>query len=145
VLERPGLTKSGSITAFYTVLLESDDEPDPIADEIRSILDGHIYLSRKLAGQGHFPAIDVLRSTSRVTSQVCEPAHLKAANGVRGMLAQLEDLQMLLDLGEYKRGQNRDNDRAMAQRDAIRDWARQSVDESSRFRHTLEQMQEIAR
>jgi type III secretion protein N (ATPase) len=145
VLERPGLTKTGSITAFYTILLESDDEPDPIADEIRSILDGHIYLSRKLAGQGHFPAIDVLRSTSRVTSQVCQPGHLKAASGVRGMLAQLEDLQMLLDLGEYKRGQNKDNDRAMARRDAIRDWACQAVGDSSPFRRTLEQMQEIAR
>jgi FliI/YscN family ATPase len=143
VLERPGLTKTGSITAFYTILLESDDEPDPIADEIRSILDGHIYLSRKLAGQGHFPAIDVLRSTSRVTSQVCVPAHLKAAAGVRGMLAQLEDLQMLLDLGEYKRGQNADNDRAMARRQAIRDWARQPVQERSAYKNTLQAMQAL--
>ncbi|RXZ38333.1 FliI/YscN family ATPase [Oxalobacteraceae bacterium CAVE-383] len=145
VLERPGLTKAGSITAFYTILLESDDEPDPIADEIRSILDGHIYLSRKLAGQGHFPAIDVLRSTSRVTSQVCSPAHLEAANGVRGMMAQLEDLQMMLDLGEYRQGQNPDNDRAMARRDAMRDWARQPVQECSDFEDTLQAMQELAR
>lgn len=140
VLERPGLTKNGSITAFYTILLESEDEPDPIADEIRSILDGHIYLSRKLAGQGHFPAIDVLRSTSRVTSQVCDAPHLRAAEGVRGMLARLEDLQMLLDLGEYKKGQNADNDRAIARRDALRDWARQTVAQRCPFRKTLESM-----
>ncbi|VEB43314.1 Probable ATP synthase SpaL [Chromobacterium violaceum] len=69
LLERPGATGAGSITAFYTVLLESDDEPDPMADEIRSILDGHIYLSRKLAGQGHYPAIDVLKSASRVAGR----------------------------------------------------------------------------
>lgn len=140
VLERPGLTKTGSITAFYTILLESEDEPDPIADEIRSILDGHIYLSRKLAGQGHFPAIDVLRSTSRVTSQVCDAPHLRAADGVRGMLARLEDLQMLLDLGEYKKGQNADNDRAIARRDALRDWARQKVGQRTPFKKTLETM-----
>jgi type III secretion system ATPase len=140
VLERPGLTKTGSITAFYTILLESEDEPDPIADEIRSILDGHIYLSRKLAGQGHFPAIDVLRSTSRVTSQVCGAEHLRAAEGMRGMLARLEDLQMLLDLGEYKKGQNADNDRAIARRDALRDWARQTVAQHCGFNKTLESM-----
>ena len=69
LLERPGVTVNGSITAFYTVLLESDDEPDPVAEEIRSILDGHIYLSRTLAASGHFPAIDVLRSASRVAHQ----------------------------------------------------------------------------
>jgi FliI/YscN family ATPase len=137
VLERPGLTKTGSITAFYTILLESDDEPDPIADEIRSILDGHIYLSRKLAGRGDFPAIDVLRSTSRVTSQVCSAEHLRAAAGVRGMLAKLEDLQMLLDLGEYKKGQNAENDRAIARRAAMRDWACQAVSESTGFEQTL--------
>ena len=140
VLERPGLLQVGSITAFYTILLESDDEPDPIADEIRSILDGHIYLSRKLAGQGHFPAIDVLRSTSRVASQVCDAAHLRAANDVRGMLARLEDLQMLLDLGEYRGGENADNDHAIARRDALRDWARQSVAQRCALAQTLEAM-----
>jgi FliI/YscN family ATPase len=145
VLERPGLTKTGSITAFYTILLESDDEPDPIADEIRSILDGHIYLSRKLAGQGHFPAIDVLRSISRVASQVCGVEHLRNAVGVRSMLAQLEDLQMMLDLGEYKRGQNADNDRAIARRDALRDWVRQKVTQRSPFKNTMESMHALVR
>lgn len=140
VLERPGLTAAGSITAFYTILLESDDEPDPIADEIRSILDGHIYLSRKLAGQGQFPAIDVLRSISRVAARVCDAAHLQTASGVRGMLARLEDLQMMLDLGEYRPGENAENDHAVAHRDALRAWATQPVAQGSELAQTVEGM-----
>lgn len=140
VLERPGLTATGSITAFYTILLESDDEPDPIADEIRSILDGHIYLSRKLAGQGQFPAIDVLRSISRVAARVCEAPHLLSASGVRSMLARLEDLQMMLDLGEYRPGENAANDHAVARRDALRLWATQPVEQGSELAQTVEAM-----
>ena len=137
LLERPGATHGGSITAFYTVLLESDDEPDPMADEIRSILDGHIYLSRKLAGQGHYPAIDVLKSASRVAGQVCDGGHLQAASALRALMARLEELQVFIDLGEYRAGENADNDRAMNAREALRQWLRQPMDEHSPFTATL--------
>lgn len=144
VLERPGITKQGSITAFYTILLEGDDEPDPIADEIRSILDGHIYLSRQLAGQGHFPAIDVLRSKSRVADQVIDARHQQTANAIREMLARLERLQIFLDMGEYKAGENADNDRAMDLREDINDWLRQSFQDASSWQDTVEAMRAIA-
>ncbi|WP_440029664.1 type III secretion system ATPase SctN [Chromobacterium amazonense] len=140
LLERPGATHGGSITAFYTVLLEGDDEPDPLADEIRSILDGHIYLSRKLAGQGHYPAIDVLKSASRVAGQVAEPGHQQLASGVRMLMGRLDELQVFVDLGEYRSGENDDNDRAMSLRDPLRQWLRQPLHEHSSFDHTLRGM-----
>ncbi|WP_350597533.1 type III secretion system ATPase SctN [Pseudomonas sp. 65/3-MNA-CIBAN-0223] len=129
LLERPGVTATGSITAFYTVLLESDDEPDPIAEEIRSILDGHIYLSRKLAASGHFPAIDVLRSASRVAHQVTERETQQLAARTREVMTRLEELQVFLDLGEYRRGENPANDHAMDRREALLDWLRQDLAE----------------
>ncbi|KVZ51081.1 type III secretion system ATPase SctN [Burkholderia ubonensis] len=140
LLERPGATSSGSITAFYTVLLEGDDEPDPMADEIRSILDGHIYLSRKLAGQGHYPAIDVLKSASRVADQVTEPSHQRLASGVRAQMGRLDELQVFVDLGEYRPGENADNDRVMQAREPLQRWLRQPLDESSPFPDTLKGM-----
>lgn len=140
LLERPGATAKGSITAFYTVLLESDDEPDPIAEEIRSILDGHIYLSRKLAASGHFPAIDVLRSASRVANQVTEPGVQQLAASARGVLARIEELQVFLDLGEYRQGENAANDRAMACREALVEWLRQDIDEGCAPRDALERL-----
>ncbi|RBJ69650.1 EscN/YscN/HrcN family type III secretion system ATPase, partial [Pseudomonas sp. MWU12-2534b] len=129
LLERPGATHNGSITAFYTVLLEGDDEPDPMADEIRSILDGHIYLSRKLAGQGHYPAIDGLKSASRVAGQVTDPGHQQLASGVRTLMGRLDELQVFVDLGEYRQGDNPDNDRVMRMRDPLRQWLRQPLQE----------------
>ena len=143
LLERPGVTRRGSITAFYTILLESDEEPDPIADEIRSILDGHIYLDRKLAAKGHFPAIDVLRSASRVALQVTGAMHQQAAMELRELLARLEDLQVFLDLGEYKEGQNDENDSAMQRRPAVQQWLRQGRAQSSPLGVTLEAMHEL--
>jgi len=140
LLERPGKTKEGSITAFYTVLLESEDEVDPIGDEVRSILDGHIYLSKKLAGQGHFPAIDILRSASRVFTQVTSPAHQKIATRVRSTLSTLEEMQIYIDLGEYKKGENPENDHAFACKQKLNKLLRQTLDESTPFAKTLEQM-----
>lgn len=137
LLERPGAVGTGSITAFYTVLLESDDEPDPMADEIRSILDGHIYLSRKLAGQGHYPAIDVLKSASRVAGQVTSAEHQQLAAAVRMLMGRLDELQLFVDLGEYRPGENADNDRVMSARDALQQWLRQGLHEHSAFEHTL--------
>ncbi|AUH51337.1 EscN/YscN/HrcN family type III secretion system ATPase [Chromobacterium sp. ATCC 53434] len=144
LLERPGATGAGSITAFYTVLLESDDEPDPMADEIRSILDGHIYLSRKLAGQGHYPAIDVLRSASRVAGQVTGAGQQRAAAAARGLLARLEELQVFIDLGEYRPGDNADNDDAMRRREPLLRWLRQRMDEDAPLEGTLRALDELA-
>lgn len=140
LLERPGITNEGSITAFYTVLLESEDETDPIGDEVRSILDGHIYLSKKLAGQGHFPAIDVLRSASRVFAKVTTPAHQKLANAVRATLSTLEDMQIYIDLGEYHKGENLQNDHAFACRPKLDQFLRQGMEEATPMAKTLELM-----
>ncbi|WP_339057181.1 type III secretion system ATPase SctN [Candidatus Regiella endosymbiont of Tuberolachnus salignus] len=145
VLERPGNTKNGSITAFYTILLESDEEPDPIADEIRSILDGHIYLSRKLAVQNHYPAIDVLRSVSRVSGQVSSREHQLSASEIRALLAKIEELQMLLDLGEYTKGENAQNDRAIAKRDALLQWLQQDMHENAPIDKTLQVMNALTK
>ncbi|MBU4680539.1 type III secretion system ATPase SctN [Cedecea davisae] len=144
LLERPGATHAGSITAWYTILLESDDEPDPIADEIRSILDGHLYLSRKLAAKNHYPAIDILNSISRVSSQVCGPEHLQLAGEIRRILAKIEELQIFVDLGEYQPGENAENDRAMNKRDELLAWLCQGVDEHASFREIFQGMREIA-
>lgn len=145
LLERPGVTQKGSITAFYTVLLEGEDESDPLGDEIRSILDGHIYLSRKLAGQGHYPAIDVLRSVSRVFGQVTDEYHKRLAAQVRKMLTTLEELQVFIELGEYKSGQNAENDHAMNARSTLMEWMRQTLDESTDFSQMLEGMCQIVK
>lgn len=143
LLERPGVTAVGSITAFYTVLLESDDEPDPIAEEIRSILDGHIYLSRKLAASGHFPAIDVLRSASRVANQVTERSVQQLATRTREVLTRLEELQVFLDLGEYRPGENPANDEAIAQREGLLAWLRQDLEQGCSPQQALETLHEL--
>lgn len=143
LLERPGATESGSITAFYTVLLESDDDPDPIAEEIRSILDGHIYLDRKLAAKGHFPAVSVLRSASRVARQVTDEPTRDLASLARDTLARLEDLQMFVDLGEYRPGENHENDRAMDCREDLNEWLRQPLDAGCAMDQGLEQLRAI--
>ncbi|MED9349146.1 type III secretion system ATPase SctN [Escherichia marmotae] len=139
-LERPGTTHKGSITAFYTVLLEGEDESDPLAEEIRSILDGHIVLSRKLAGQGHYPAIDVLKSTSRVFGQVTTKEHQKKANNIRALLTKLEELKIVIDLGEYVPGNNKENDKAVKLKEPLDTWLCQQVDVKSKMDETLKGM-----
>jgi ATP synthase in type III secretion protein N len=104
LFERAGNGVTGSITAFYSVLLEDEDQADPIAEEVRSLLDGHIILSRKLGNAGHFPAIDVLGSVSRLMSRVATPAHLRAATDARKSLAKYGEIELLLQLGEYRAG-----------------------------------------
>lgn len=143
LLERPGATPGGSITAFYTVLLEGEDEMDPMADEICSILDGHIFLSRKLAGQGHYPAVDVLRSVSRVFSQVTAPPHQARSVEIRRLMTRLDELQLLVDLGEYRQGENAENDRAMQLRRPLEQWLCQPVSQYSSFENTLQGMNEF--
>lgn len=143
LLERPGALLHGSITAFYTVLLESEEESDPIGDEIRSILDGHIYLSAKLAGRGHYPAIDTLHSISRVFSKVTSPVHRQSAAKLRGMLGRLDQIQLYLDLGEYQRGENQENDHALDNREAIETFLQQPMENATDLADTLNQLNEL--
>lgn len=140
LLERPGRTAVGSITAFYTILLENEDEPDPIGDEIRSIVDGHIYLSRKLSDKGHFPAIDVLKSASRLFGDITDAPHQLAARYFREHMARLDEMQIFLDLGEYRRGDNPENDAVLDRRPELDIFLRQGQAEASAFCATLEWM-----
>ena len=139
LFERTGNNEHGSITAFYTVLLEGathaqeEDEGDPIGEEVRSMLDGHIYLSRKLAAADHFPPIDVLASASRVMPRVVQPAHLRAAASLRKQLAKYQDVELLLQTGEYKRGSDAEADEAIRNIPAIRKLLRQPADQLSGF------------
>jgi FliI/YscN family ATPase len=144
LLERPGVTTQGSITAFYTILLESDDEVDPIAEEIRSILDGHLYLSQKLAARSHYPAIDVLRSLSRVANQVCEKEQLQAAALIREKMSRLDELQMMVDLGEYQSGENTLNDKLLQEKEGLLNWLRQERNVSYDIENFLEEMKNYA-
>ncbi|MEX3846700.1 type III secretion system ATPase SctN [Paraburkholderia sp. BR10882] len=142
LLERPGQTATGSITAFYTILLENEEEPDPIGDEIRSLIDGHIYLSRKLSERGHFPAVDVLKSASRLFDEVADTAHRQLATQFRRHLARLDEIQIFLDLGEYRRGENKEIDDAIDKRPALDAFLQQPLGEPSAFQKTLEQLDE---
>ncbi len=142
LLERPGSSRLGSITAFYTVLLENDEEPDAIGDEVRSILDGHIYLSPTLASQGHYPAIDILRSTSRLFLQITDQKQQRAAVRFRDLLVRQRDMQLYLDLGEYRRGENEENDNAFDKQAVMSEFLRQPLAEHMELTQTLDQMNE---
>lgn len=141
LLERPGCTQQGSITAFFTILLESEEESDPIAEEVRSIIDGHIVLSRKLASKNHYPAIDVLRSISRVSLRVTPEPHQQLAGKLRDLLAKIEELQVLLDFGEYQQGVNAENDRAFQAMAQVRDFLCQPRHTPEAMNDTLTRMQ----
>lgn len=130
LLERAGrVSKGGSITGLYTVLVEADDMNDPIGDTVRSIIDGHVVLSRDLAAQNHYPAIDVSVSASRVMSAVTSPEHRAAAGKVRELIASYRKAEDLINIGAYQRGSNPTIDRAIAQIDAINQMLRQGVEE----------------
>ena len=125
LLERSGCNAYGTITAFYTVLAEDDDGSDPICEEARSLLDGHIVLSSRLAGSGHFPAIDVLKSRSRVMCQVTDAAHVEAASTVRGWMAQYKEIEMLIRIGEYQPGHDIESDMAVNMHGPVNAFLRQ--------------------
>ncbi len=125
LLERAGRTARGSITGLFTVLVEGDDIDDPLADAARGILDGHIWLSRRLANRGHYPAVDILNSISRVADQVVPPEQVAAARSLRQVLATWEDIEDLVSIGAYVPGANLDYDVAVAARDALTAFLRQ--------------------
>lgn len=143
LMERVGNSDKGSITALYTVLVEGDDMTEPIADETRSILDGHIILSRKLAAENHYPAIDILRSVSRVMTNIVPEAHIKAAGRLRELMSKYEDIQLLVKIGEYKEGNDRVTDEAIAKIDRIKTFLKQRTDERVGFTDTVNQLQRL--
>ncbi|NIM41991.1 MAG: EscN/YscN/HrcN family type III secretion system ATPase [Xanthomonadales bacterium] len=144
LMERVGTNDRGSITALYTVLVEGDDMTEPVADETRSILDGHIVLSRKLAAANHYPAIDVLASASRVMGALISPEHRAAAGRVRELLAKYDEIELLLKVGEYKKGSDRIADLAIERREAIMAFLRQPTHELSGFDAAIKQLRALA-
>lgn len=144
LMERVGTNDKGSITALYTVLVEGDDMTEPVADETRSILDGHIVLSRKLAAANHYPAIDVLASASRVMGALVSPEHRASAGRVRELLAKYDEIELLLKVGEYKKGADRVADLAIERRDAINAFLRQPVHDLSAFDAAVRQLRQLA-
>ena len=143
LMERAGQSDKGSITALYTVLVEGDDMTEPIADETRSILDGHIILSRQLAQENHYPAIDVLASVSRVMNNIVDQDHLRTAGRIRQLLAKYKEVELLLKIGEYKTGADADADEAIAKIGRLNSLLRQGLFEPSTPAETLRQMQSI--
>lgn len=143
LMERAGMNDKGSITALYTVLVEGDDMTEPVADETRSILDGHIILSRKLAEANHYPAIDVLASASRVMNAVTESEHKDHAGRLRALLAKYREIELLVQLGEYKQGADAEADAAIAAIEKINAFLRQGLLEKSDFETTLQRLGEI--
>lgn len=133
LLERTGTAHQGTITGFYTVLVDGDDMNEPVADAMRSLLDGHVVLSRRLAAQGHYPPIDILESTSRVMIDIVSPEHQAAAGVLRRLLAAYHDAEDLINVGAYRPGSNPDVDRARAMLDEIKAYLRQDVGERVPF------------
>lgn len=141
LLERAGPGLGGSITGLYTVLTEGDGTLDPVAEETKAILDGHIVLSNELAQRNHFPAIDVLRSRSRLMDAVASRSHRTNAAKVRDLMARYEDIELLLRVGEYKRGADPRSDEALDRHPHIEQFLRQNSDEHFGFTETEMQLQ----
>lgn len=140
LMERAGQSEHGSITALYTVLVEGDDMTEPVADETRSILDGHIILSRKLAAANHYPAIDVLESVSRVMDNIVPEEHKRAAKRVRELLAKYHEVELLVKIGEYKKGSDELTDEALDKAEAINDFLKQGLHEEADYEESIEQL-----
>ena len=145
LVERAGRTQKGSITAFYSVLVEGDDPDDPIADCLRGLLDGHVWLSRKLASRGHFPSIDVTQSISRLANEVTAPEQQKSAQMIRRLLSALEENDDLISIGAYRRGANPEVDAAIDMREAINSFLQQTVDESVRHEEAIGVLAKLAK
>ncbi len=144
LLERAGQSSRGSVTGLYTVLVEGDDLSDPVADSARSVLDGHIVLSRKLANRNHYPAVDVLASISRLAPQICDPAVREAQGRVRNWLAAYEDIEDLIQLGAYVPGGNPTADEALQRMAEIDAFRLQQIGESGSLEETLNRLQQVA-
>ena len=143
LLERAGTSDKGSITGIYTVLVDGDDMNEPIADAVRSILDGHIVLSRAIAAQNHFPAIDVLASVSRVMNEVVNQDHLKAAQEMRALMAVYKEAEDLIHIGAYVNGSSPKIDAAIKKIDSINEFLCQGIFEQSTYEETEQTLESI--
>jgi flagellum-specific ATP synthase len=144
LVERAGNFRIGSITAFYTVLMEGDDQMDPIVDAVRSLLDGHIMLDRRLSSEGHFPPINLLDSLSRLMPAVCTPEHLAKAQRLRRMLADYTRSEDLIRIGAYQKGSDPDLDRALQVIPNLRAFSRQGPAETPRLERTIQSLLTMA-
>lgn len=145
IFERAGRFQRGSITGFFTVLVEGDDFNEPICDAVRSILDGHIVLSRQLGAEGHYPAIDILQSVSRLASRLAGPEHKFAAQKVREALATYQRAEDLINLGAYAAGSNPKLDAAIRARPQVMEFLQQEAALNAPFEETLQRIQDLAR
>ncbi|QDR80490.1 flagellar protein export ATPase FliI [Sporomusa termitida] len=143
LLERSGTGDRGSITGIYTVLVDGDDMNEPIADAVRSILDGHIVLSRNLAAQNHYPAIDVLSSVSRVMLEIAEREHVQCAQRLRSLLATYREAEDLINIGAYARGSNANIDKAIEVIAGITGFLQQDVHENTPVAETIERLKKL--
>ena len=143
LLERSGMSAKGSITAFYTVLVEGDDMNEPIADAVRGILDGHIVLSRKIAAENHYPAIDIQQSLSRLMKSIVAKEHQQLAGELKENMAIYAEAKDLIDIGAYKHGSNLKIDRSLEIHEAITSFLKQQVDEPMEFEETITCLQGI--
>jgi flagellum-specific ATP synthase len=139
-MERTGTSDKGSITGLYTVLVEGDDMNEPIADAARGILDGHIVLSRKLASLGHYPAIDILESISRVKNDVITEEHKKASREIQELIATYRSSEDLISVGAYQTGINAKTDRAVSFNDIINDFLKQGIYENNDFNDVINEL-----
>jgi len=137
LIERAGNFGAGSITAFYTVLMEGDDQQDPLVDAVRALLDGHVTLDRKLNARGHYPPISVLDSLSRLMVSVCSVEHLEKAKRLRQLLAAFAASEDLVRIGAYQKGADETLDRALAALPAINKFLQQRKDERAPFDETI--------
>jgi len=143
LLERTGTNNRGSITAFYTVLVDGDDMNEPIADTVRGILDGHYVMDRKIAERGQYPAIDVLKSISRVMNKIIDENHNQANREIRSLLSTYEENRELIAIGAYKYGTNKEIDRAINFYPKIISFLKQDIYEYKTFEETIEQMNSL--
>ena len=143
LLERAGMSKKGSITGLYTVLVDGDDFNEPITDTARSILDGHIMLNRKLANKNHYPAIDVLMSISRVMSQIVDKEHKAVAGKLKNVLATYNEAEDLINIGAYKSGSNKEIDYAIEKHEAVNNFLLQGVDDRYEFSEEIRLLNDI--
>ncbi|MGX9758160.1 flagellar protein export ATPase FliI [Clostridioides difficile] len=143
LMERTGTSEKGSITAFYTVLVDGDDFNEPIADTTRGILDGHIVLSRDLANKNHYPSIDVLNSLSRLMNEIASKEDIKVASFARDMLSEYREAEDLINIGAYASGTNKKIDEAIYYHEHIISFLKQGINEKSSFNETINSLKRI--
>jgi flagellum-specific ATP synthase len=145
-LERPGrIGHEGSITGIYTILVEGDDMTDPVADTVRSILDGHVVLSREIAAQGHFPPVDVLGSVSRVMTAVVPQDHASAAMRIKALLAAYRRASDLITIGAYKEGSDPEVDKAIRFKSKIDSFLQQGIEEGISLEESVQTLMNLVR